>query len=302
MSKYTLKKFKFKDHILVLREYSREQAKGSVLILHGMAEHGDRYDDFASYINSLGFAVFVPDHRQHGKSVFHDECGIFNESDSYEAMLADIDFIYNHIEDTYEGLPIYIFGHSMGTMLSRGYIQNYEPDVRGVILSGSPVSELRGLGFMKFLSAVIAKFNGGRSRLLSTLTFAGNNKRIANKRTAFDWLSTDEKVVDKYIDDELCGYDYNARFYTELAKMFKDVNDHLSMQAFPDVPVLFVYGSDDPVGEYGDGARALAEKYNAMGKDFRPYIFEGMRHELLNEKGKEEVYKLIGEFLKVEEK
>lgn len=297
-----LKKYKFNNRVQCVREFELKSPEGLVIILHGMSEHGGRYEKFALFLKDMNLAVWVPDHRQHGRSVSHDKVGIFSKEDSFEAMLEDIQFIYTQAVEKYPNVPVYLLGHSMGTMLSRAFIQNYQPNLTKVVLIGSPSFRFSGIKPLKVFCKLKASLSNGRSHLLGNATFNNYNARVENSKTKFDWLSCDENEVQKYIDDELCGYDYNARFYEQLANMLLSANSEENMTKFPDVPVLFLYGSDDPVGGYGEGAELLANKYNDLGKNFILCEYEGMRHELLNELEKEDVYHEIGEFLSGEEK
>ncbi len=294
--------YKFDRKRQYVRVFSPARVRAVVLILHGMAEHGDRYKHFAKFLMSYGYAVYVPDHRQHGKSVFHDEYGIYDQDDTYENMLKDIDFIFKKVREKHPDADIYILGHSMGSMLARGYVQNFEPDIKGVILSGSPSIIGAKVHIMKVLTKLMTVFKNKRMDILNSITFLGNNRKVNNLRTNFDWISTDFKMVDKYVADKLCGFSYNASFYYQLARMIQDVNRPEKMEHFPLVPVLFISGEEDPVGEYGLGARDLVQKYEEYGNSFTTYIVPGMRHEVLNEVNRQYIYNLILDYLEDEKK
>ncbi len=303
MANFTEKKYKFNNAVLCHRIWEADNAKGVLLVLHGMAEHGARYADFAEYIKSNDFNVIVVDHRQHGQSIAHDEYGIFGEHDTYEAILKDVDFAYRKAKEDYPDLEVFILGHSMGSIISRAYVQNYSPDIAGLILVGSPGKDIKGIKALKMLSKVQSVFSKkGRANFIGNNGFKGFNDRVENKRCDFDWLSVNEENVDKYLEDELCGYNYNAKFYYELGTMFEDVSKIEKMKNMTDARVMFIYGLEDPVGDFGVGTRKLADSYSELGKNIVCKEFANSRHEVLNDNEKLEAYKVVGEFLRSEEK
>ncbi len=303
MTNYVEKKYKVNKAVICHRIWEADKAEGVLLVLHGMAEYGARYTEFADYIQANNFNVLVVDHRQHGKSIAHDEYGIFSEDDTYEAILKDVDFAFKKLEKDYPDLPIFILGHSMGSIIARAYVQNYSPDIRGLVLVGSPSNEVKGLGLLKFISKLQSSFsNKKRADVLGDMGFKDFNSRVENKRCKFDWLSVNEDNVDKYMEDELCGYNYNAKFYYEFARMFEDVNKKEKMQNITDSKIMFIYGLEDPVGDYGVGAKKLADIYSDLGKAVVCEEFKNARHEVLNDNDRLRAYKLVGDFIKSEEK
>ncbi len=302
MSNFIKRKYKVNNAVLCHRIWESENAEGVLLVLHGMAEHGERYDEFASYIKSNNFNVIAVDHRQHGLSIAHDEYGIFGENDTYEAILKDVDFAYKRAKEDYPNLPVFILGHSMGSIIARAYVQNYFPDIKGLILVGSPGKEVKGLGALKVISKTqSALSNKKRADFIGDLGFKGFNSRVENKRCKFDWLSVNDENVDKYMEDELCGYNYNAKFYYEFARMFKDVNKMEKMQNMTNSKIMFIYGLEDPVGDYGEGTRKLADSYSELGKNVVCKEFENTRHEVLNDNDRFRAFSLVGDFIRSEE-
>ena len=275
--------------------------KGIVQIIHGIAEYAARYDDFARYLNSLGYLVVAEDHMGHGKSG-DEECiqGYFYGG--WFSAVRDSVQLMNNIQEEFPGVPYYVFGHSMGSFMARTILIQY-PQCR---LDGAMIC---GTGWMPgaVLKAghTIAKIlcRSGKdikpNPTLHNLMFGSYNKRIDHPRTDFDWLNRDRAQVDRYINDPLCGFMETAGLAKAMLEgiIYIQKSEHLK-QMNKNVPVYFISGGDDPVGDYGAGVRKAEEKFRNCGMitvDSR--IFPLCRHEILNEINRDEVYRCVGDWL-----
>ncbi|BEP29714.1 alpha/beta hydrolase [Helicovermis profundi] len=269
-----------------------------ILIAHGMAEHIDRYDDFANYLLSKGFYVYGYDQRGHGKTAKTvDKLGYFAKINGWNRVAEDYNEMYNFVKEKHPDKKIICLGHSMGSFVIRTFMFKYPDKANYIILSGTANGENFKILASKLLAKFIKKTKGEwyRSKLLRKLTFTDFNKDIENSTTEFDWLSKDKKNVRKYIEDPYCGSTFTASFFYDL---FKGI-EHLSMEMNinkinKESKILILSGSNDPVGEMGDGVQKVYESYkNSKVKNINIKLFEGMRHEILNEVGKTEVYEFI---------
>lgn len=274
--------------------------RGIVLICHGMAEHIQRYDDFANFLAKNGYIVYGYDQRGHGASITNPEdMGYMSDIDNFKILVSDVREIVNYICGQEEELPIYLFGHSMGSFVSLRYIELFGTTINGCILSGSALNKGLKINMGYSLANLIVKFKGRRyrSKLLNNLSFGAYNKNFNNPRTDFDWLSRDEKQVDAYVNDPLCGQLFTASFFKDLLGGFKNI--YKNIEIIPnELPILIFSGSKDPVGENGKSIINLYNKLIETGiADVTFKLYDDGRHEMLNEFNKDEVYKDILKWL-----
>jgi alpha-beta hydrolase superfamily lysophospholipase len=299
---YIFGKFDVKLHVLsVLPE---DDPIAVIVMLHGMGEHKERYLEYAKWMAAKGYAVFVHDHRKHGQSIDEDKeekVGIFGPEDKWEYIIDDVHFVVKDARKKVPGKEIVILGHSMGSIIARRYISKYSQVPKAVILSGTlPIIKFSDVFLPINLARVCNVFRKNTpSKLISNALNKPLNAGYEEPRTPFEWLSKDEKVVDAYIADPLCGYAYNARFYIEFLKGIKKANTSDNISDTRNIPILFIAGKDDPVGEFGDGVEDVYKIY--MGHGFfevRLMLLAGNRHEILNEPDRLETYQTIEDWLK----
>ena len=284
---------------LFVREWMPDgDLKGCLHILHGMAEHSERYDGFATYMAEEGYAVWVHDHRQHGYSVLHHSYGVYDKSDTWEAMVADVVVVQKAFHNRYPELPMTLLGHSMGSILLRSYLQNNKTNLKGAVIMGTPVTPTGLLKAAVTLGGLIGLVGYYKpSKLMDNLSVGQFNKAVENPATPFDWISHDMVIVNKYANDPMCGYAYNAAFYKELSRGMLDANSDSHMSQFPKIAALIISGLEDPCGELGEGVKKIAAKYRQKGVRITTKLMKHMRHEVLNENHREETYKEVLNFL-----
>lgn len=278
--------------------WAAESPKAVVILAHGMAEHSDRYSHFAGFLAGHGFAVGMNDHPGHGKST--QPKGHFADDKGWEHTVEELYRLRLDMEKKYPGMPLLLMGHSMGSFLSRSYLTRHGEELSGCVLCGTMGSN-PALPLAKFLAGMQKKILGPGSpgKFLDKLTSAGNNSRIENPVNQFAWLSTLDQVCMEYEADENCGFVFTAAGYYDLFSGLLEVNGKAWASQVPkSLPIYLVAGGQDPIGAYGKGPAEVAEKLkNAGCSKVTLKIHPPMRHELLNEQGKEEVYQEILEFL-----
>lgn len=269
-----------------------------VQIAHGIAEHIDRYRPFMEFLADNGFVVAGNDHLGHGKSIrVPEEQGFFAEKDGWWRVVDDMDKLHDIMSNEYPELPYVLFGHSMGSFLTRTYLIKHPDKYDGVILSGtghqSPALVLGG----NAAASVMAKLNGamGDGAKLDSLAFGTYLNKIENPRTKFDWLSRDTEQVDKYIADPLCGFVGKIGLYRDMMQGIKFITDKKNIaQMNKEKPVYFMSGDGDPVGDYGKGVERAYKAFCDAGlHDVFMRLYPGGRHEMLKETNKEQVYQDI---------
>ncbi len=270
------------------------EPRAVVQIVHGIAEFVERYDAFANFLCSQGFAVVAEDHMGHGQSINGDGIqGYFHGG--WFTAIEDTMQLMGNTQKEYPDVPYILFGHSMGSFMARTILCKY-PDcgIRAAIICGTgwqPAFALPGL--IKVVEAVCRKTGETNpSEKLQNLVFGSYNKKVEHPRTPFDWLTRDAKIVDAYIAHPLCGFTASCGLLRDMMKGIHFVEQPVNLSAMrKDLPVFFIAGSDDPVGPYGKGVHTAANAFRKSGmQDVSIRIYPLMRHEILNEINKEEVY------------
>ncbi|HSH35532.1 alpha/beta hydrolase [Schnuerera sp.] len=276
--------------------------KGIVQIAHGMAETSYRYKRFAERLVKQSYIVYANDHRGHGKTAASlDKVGYLGP-DGFNRMLKDMKEFTDFIRDR-EGneLPLFLFGHSMGSFLSQRYIGLYANSIQGVILSGTSGNQglILNLGIRIAKREVAKKGPKTRSPRLNDLSFGSYNKKFKPSRTDFDWLSRDEKEVDKYIQNPYCGGIFTTSFYYDFFRGLKETFHKSNVEGIPkDFPVYIFAGDKDPVGNMGKGVLKLVKTYQNIGiNDLEYKLYKDGRHEMLNELNRDEVMKDVIQWL-----
>ncbi|MDL2235095.1 alpha/beta hydrolase [Christensenellaceae bacterium OttesenSCG-928-L17] len=269
-------------------------------LAHGMAEHIARYAPFAEYLNQAGIAVVMHDHCSHGKSTKDGlQTGYFGEKDGDEAVLLDMRALNQLAHERYPDLPLVLMGHSMGSFFSRVYITRYPGDAQVLILSGTGGKNPAASAGM-LVAKLERRRNGAMqpSKLLNDLSFGSFNKQFEPARTEFDWLSTDPAEVDKYIADPLCGFVFTAEAMRDLLKLMGEVSSEEWAQKVPRIPIYVFSGAKDPVGGNGKGVRQVVKWLEDAGHTVSCKLYEEGRHEMLNERNKDQVMEDILHFIK----
>ncbi|MBQ8767795.1 MAG: alpha/beta hydrolase [Clostridia bacterium] len=273
--------------------------KGVVQVSHGMAEYSNRYARFALELCKAGYAVFVSDHIGHGSSVTDKESlGYFGENGE-ETFITDLKTLSDIAKSEYTDLPFFMIGHGMGSLIARKYTAKFGYLLDGVVYTGtSGENPMLGIGI--HLANTIEKQNGPmhRSEILDTMAFGSYNRKMP-KRTECDWVSRDEKEVDKFIADDLCGYKYTVNGMKALFMTLKQVSSRRWYNSIPlSMPILLLSGSMDPVGDYGKGVKEVYKTLKKTGhKNVTMKLYENARHEIFNEINRNEVYSDIIEWL-----
>lgn len=278
----------------------KKNPKASVLILHGMAEHQNRYLSFAQYLVDLGYDVFLYNHRGHGTDKKLKDLGFFAYNKGYQLVINDAITISKYIKKNNKSKNFFLYGHSMGSLIARNVIQTYDK-YSGVILCGTtyPPKPLLYSGI--FMTSIIKKVKGPKhvSPFLKKLLFENNKYTRLTSRTAFDWLTRSYPVVGAYIHDPYCGFICTSSFYKDLLKLTSNAaNKKLVSMTKPELPIFIISGEMDPVGNFGKDIKRLLTLYENTGFSNVAYkLYPDSRHELLNEINKEEVYEDIHHWL-----
>ena len=245
-----------------------------VQISHGLGEHKERYKRLADAMTGSGYVVYAHDHRGHGETIGDGAPADFGAG-GWPALISDVVQLGEIARASYDGLPLALVGHSMGSFAAQGLVLDHADKIDAVALSGS--SDMPALAQMAMSGADVS--------------FAGLNAAFAPARTDFDWLSRDEAEVDKYIADPLCGFE--APPETAMAMMSGavragDPKEYEKIRS--DLPIYIFSGRDDPLCGGGELVEILGTRYHKGGvKDVSVKLYDDARHELFNETNRDEV-------------
>lgn len=268
--------------------------KGIVQIAHGMAETAARYERFAEVLTENGYIVYANDHRGHGKTAKTIESlGYLAEEDGFDWLVKDLHQLSSIIKDEYPSIPLFLFGHSMGSFAVQRYIILYGDGLKGAILSGSNGNQ----GIIPDIGIIFAKReirkHGRRTKSdkLNKMSFGNFNNAFKPNRTEFDWLSRDNDEVDKYINDPFCGTVFTTGYFYDFLTGLKEIENKNNLMLVPkELPIYIFSGDKDPVGKFGKGVISLYNRYKKYGiKDVTYKLYKDGRHEMLNEINRNEV-------------
>lgn len=271
------------------------EIRGVVQVVHGMAEHVERYENFAIALAREGYVVGGADHIGHGKSVSDEsQLGHLPLKGGDDIMVTDAYNFSLVLRGAFPGVPFFLFGHSMGSFIVRRMAEEHSAGMAGVIVCGTGNQPVGASLAGNVASRLIARQTNPtyRSKALDNMVMGSMSKAIKNARTDYDWLSTDPEVVDAYIADPLAGQMFSVGGYASLTNLTAEVCTKLHARHIPaDLPMLFIAGDADPVGDCGKGVIDAVKMYRKAGvREVGMILYPGMRHEILNEIGKEKVY------------
>lgn len=272
-----------------------------VQIVHGMSEHVERYAPFAEFLVGRGFVVCANDHVGHGKTAGERDLGHMPLANGADVLVEDVHALREKVCERYPHAHHVMFGHSMGSFVTRVYLTRHADGLSAAILCGTGQQPRIQTVAGRVITRLIAQIRGERhvSRFVDSLGAGAYGRAIKDARTDVDWISSDPDVVDEYIADPLCGQPFTVGAYATLASLVADATDaRLARRVPKELPLLFVAGAEDPVGDCGRGvARAVDEYRNAGVRLVEMGIYPGARHEILNEPCHEAVWHDVEEFL-----
>lgn len=273
--------------------------KKAIILCHGMAEHIDRYEQFAKILVKNEFIVFGYNQRGHKFTDGKENYGFMGDCDNFNILVSDVNEIIEYIKVKRPGMAIYLFGHSMGSFVSTRVSELYGEKLSGVVLCGTGRNPNLILNLGATIASIIRLFRGKkhRSKLIDGMAFGAFNKKFEPNRTDFDWLNTNDIEVDKYIDDEWCGGIFTVKYYHDFFKGCIKVTKNLK-NIRKDLPLLLIAGDQDPVGNMGKGVMDVYNDLINLNCNAKVKLIEGARHEILLEDKKEEVISEILTFLK----
>ncbi|MGN6765026.1 MAG: alpha/beta fold hydrolase [Rhizobiaceae bacterium] len=278
----------------LLVKKAAEPARAVVQMNHGLAEHAARYARFADHLAEHGFQIYAHDHRGHGGTRAPDAPpGMFARENGAEKVIADVHAIHELIAKEHPGLPVIVFGHSMGGLIALNFVQRHGQRIAGAAVwnanfSAGPAERLARLLLLW------ERFRLGSdvpSRLLPKLTFQAWARQIPGRCTKFDWLSRDKAEVDAYIADPLCGWDASVSMWLDIFDLiFHGADDRNLAGIKKDLAFHLVGGEKDPATDGGKAVRDLDALLRRLGfSSVAASVYPGTRHESLNEVNRDKV-------------
>lgn len=274
--------------------------KAIVQISHGMCEHIQRYQDFINFLVCNGYIVVANDHLGHGKTATKDEYGYFAKKDGAKFVVQDLYQMNRIAHQHFPHLPIFLLGHSMGSLLARLFCVKYPQAIAGLILSGT-AGPTAGVDAGILLTEFLSKTKGEKyiSNVVHNIAFKTYLSRIKSPKTKHDWITRDERIVEEYANDPLCTFTFTVSAFHELFVTLRAVNSKKWAESVPvDMPVFLFSGDEDPVGNYGKGVLEVESMLKQAGvQDLEVLLYAKGRHEMLNELNKNKVYEDVLDWL-----
>ena len=268
------------------------EPRGVLQVSHGMCEYLERYENLAEFLGQAGFVVCGNDHLGHGRTCPPERLGYFATEDGWKYLVEDLYKLTGRIKQRYAGIPYFMLGHSMGSFILRQYLTQYSEGLSGAILCGTsgglPIIK-EGIMLAEYLKRTRGEFY--RSKKLTTMVFGAYNRKYAEHNSDFDWLSRDEKVVQRYEKDANCNFIFTASGYKDLFLLLSEVSKKEWPYLLPkSLPILVMSGDMDPVGEFGEGVKKVYQSLQeAQITDLTLQLYSQARHELLNDSCAQEV-------------
>lgn len=277
---------------------STRKAKGTLLILHGMMEHGGRYADFAQFLSIQGYAVLIYDHLGHGKTAQSEsEIGYFRKEKPGDALIEDAQKMAVYLKTLYPDVPHFLLGHSMGSFIARSLLRRNPSLFDGAIIMGTGYKIFASKYLVRMLSVLNHFWGRHRSRLINTGFSYMNNRHFKKEKNDgyTNWLSADRKNRQNFQNDPLCGVPFSVNGFYGLLSVYDEAthrNWHLPISK--EFPFLFLSGADDPIGNFGKGVDKTVWLLRKAGfTNVNEILYSGLRHEILNEAEHQVVFRDI---------
>ena len=286
---------------LSLKIYEAADPKAVVKCIHGMEEYQGRYRPFAEFLQEAGYTVVTADLRGHGKNA--PFLSHIADQDGHLRLLEDEEVILDMIHERWAGVPVILFAHSMGTIIARVFLQKWSREFRKVVLSGYPnPNGAAAAGIV--LTDVLSSIKGGKgySKLVDDMVLGPFSKAVPDAKTPQDWLSVNPDNVERYREDPLCGARFTLGSYSALFHLISLMDKPEKYEeVWKELPILLISGADDPCTGGEKGRNDSADRLKKAGfRELETVTLDGMRHEILNEMKKDEVYQRILDFLNKE--
>lgn len=297
-TEFTLEALVDKHEIYTYKWESENEPRAIIQIIHGAGEYANRYDTFAKALVQRGFVVYSHDHRGHGRSVGNDEVfGYFGEKDGFKLLVKDTYEVTKHIKEEYPNKKLIVLGHSMGSFIARYFSILYSNEIDGLIIVGTGNNSKLELKLGKLVSNLYIKSGRGlkSNRLLDSLIFKMFNLAFILEKDINAWLSRDRQSRKEFAQDPYCGIKFTAYAFRDLFDGVEFVTEESNVERVrKDLPILMISGEKDPVGGNGKMVQKAYQIYKKVGiKNISLKLYKDMRHEILNEVGKQGVYKDI---------
>lgn len=286
----------------------KSKIKGVIQMAHGMGETTDYYREFSENMVKAGFAVYINEARGHGRTAgdinelsYAENAGYMGE-DGITWMVEDIKLLTDIIKIENPGVPNFLLGHSLGSVLAQIYAYKYGSEVNGIIYSGTtgPIDKKRIKKLVRVVKKEVIEV-GRKAPSIETANyfFKHYSDKFQPVKTDYDWLTSDFDMLKDTLSSPYAAIDYKVGYYEDFINALKNLHRRRFIKKIPkELPIFSVSGSDDPFGNYGESIMELFEIYERVGiKDVTYKIYKNGRHEMLREKNRNEVIKDLQHWL-----
>lgn len=274
----------------------------TVLIIHGMQEHSGRYEKLANYLTTQGFAVLTYDQMGHGKTAPQpNQLGYFQKKHAKQQLIHDAIAMSMLLAERYPKQPQFVVGHSMGSFVTRCLLQEYGHQFKGAIIIGTGHRQKGSIALYFLLTLLNNLAPRKRSKLINSIFDSRNNEHFNNEPndSNSNWLSANKANRKAFIQDPMCGGLFSNNGFHTVLDLSLNATDPRALKVIPTtLPIVFISGQDDPIGDFGNGVEKSAAQLLAQGQtDLTVKLYAGMRHEILHEDCSMEVFQFINTWL-----
>lgn len=292
-----------KTRIHAVEWIPEEEPKAILQIAHGVTEYILRYEEFAEFLTSKGIIVVGNDHIGHGSSIAENAKPMyFGPEGSFKYAVDDVNTLYKTIKEKYENIPYIILGFSLGSFIVRRFLIDYPNQVDAALLVGTGQIAPIKIKIAKFIAKSEAKKHGedNPTPMIKSLSFDNYNKLFKPNRTDYDWLCLSKTSLDKYIKDEKRGKELSAGLFREMLSGMEYTGNLENIKKMnKDIPIIFLSGEMDPVGEKGKSVKKAYSDFKKVGiEDVDMKLYKDLRHDILHEDNCVEIYNDIYNFIK----
>ena len=286
--------------ISVLMTCPESEPEAVLQISHGMRGCKERFLPFMQYMSEHGVACVANDHRGHGMSVRNEEDRGYMYAGGSAALVDDMKKVTDWIHGRFPTVPVYLLGHSMGSLAARTYIKTRDDDISGLIVCGSPSGgAMASSGWL--LSRLLCTINGGRIRVegIQNIVSWNYNRKFASEGPEA-WTCSDPEPRKAFAENPKCRFSFTANAMHALMSMLRQTYSSKGWTVSnPSMPVYFISGADDPCMRNERSFHSSVQHMADLGyTDVTSVLYSGMRHEVLNEIGKEMVWNDVLEHIR----
>ena len=276
--------------------------KACLIIAHGIGEYTGRYNEFANFLTDNKIAVFAFDFIGHGRSISANKAAMYFGENGWDFLVKDLIRLNKIVKEKYLDIPCFILGFSMGSFVLRTALaENAEElNLDGAIIAGTGTISVSLAALVKMFVSFEAKKCGGTDKIsakINELAFGNYNKHFKPTKTSFDWLCKNEVLLQEYIEDTKANKNITPGLFSDLLSGMARVSTKKAIEKTKKVPILFLFGKEDPVGGFGKSVCKIANQFRENKFKVVCKSYSESRHDIFHDNDQEKVYTDVYEWI-----